>query len=152
VAASYLQRYCYVYGATMTSLLPALPEPDWSSDQQTYIGWLALPRRGRFPKTEAALASDLSVDRSTLYRWRRLPGFMKEVRTRIMEQLGERYADVLAKIESQAVAGSIQHQRLYLEMLGAGVTADEQAGPNIKVLVGVDLALVGAATVVVPRE
>jgi hypothetical protein len=77
---------------------------------------------------------------------------MAAVRKEARQILGERYADVLRKIEEEASKGSIQHQRLYLQLLGGGPTEDQAAGPNIKVLVGVDLALVGNSTVVVPRE
>jgi hypothetical protein len=142
----------------LPSNLPAnatQPEP-WASSpaQMAYMAWLCLPKKDRTPKTEGNMALGLGVDRSTLYRWREQPGYMREVRRRVRENLGERYAEVLHTIEDLAVSGSVPHTRLYLELLGetpAGGDAEVAAGPGIKVLVGVDLNLIGNATVATPR-
>jgi hypothetical protein len=124
----------------------------FSAEQQTYIGWLATPSILRSPETETLLAQELGIPLATLDGWRRLPALMAAVRKGAVEALGERYADVIRSIEERAIAGSIQHQRLYLQLFGVDSTGVEEIGPNIKVLVGVDLALVGNSTVAVSRE
>jgi hypothetical protein len=131
----------------------SLPSPAWSDDQETYIGWLATPSRLRSPKTEAALSQELGVEVATLGGWRGLPGFMAAVRRAAREALWKDYPDVLHAIEDQALQGSIQHQRLYLELVSQEVEEDQATpAPNVKVLAGVDLTLVGKASLAVPAE
>jgi hypothetical protein len=129
-----------------------LLSPGFSAEQETYIGWLATPSPLRSPENETLLAEHLDIDPFTLRGWRKLPGFMAAVRRATGYALAERYADLVANIEELALGGSIQHQRLYLQLLHEDPTESAATGPNIKVLAGVDLALVGNATIAVPRE
>jgi hypothetical protein len=127
--------------------------PDWSAEQEAFIEWLALPKSERVPKTEIALAAQLGVDRTTLYKWRNLPALSKEVQKLCRSLVGSRLPDVLAAVERSALAGSIAHQRLYFEllnMIGPGKEKPIPLGGGIKVLAGVDLDLVGRAYVKPP--
>ena len=124
----------------------ALPSPAWSQRQAAYIGWLATPSLLRSPDTELALSETLHVKLSTLKGWRKLPGFMPAVHKAAREVLGERYADVLRRVEEQAADGSLQHQKIYLQLIGEDAAIDEAAPePLVKALPGVDLARVGRA-------
>jgi len=124
-----------------------LPESDWSPQQEAYIEWLALPQQDRVPKTELALARELGVDRTTLYRWRKDPDLLEEVRWLCLSMMGPRLADVLATVEESALSGSLLHQRLYfdlLRMIGRHREIErpmtyEQAN-GVKYIPGVDLS------------
>src|SRR5438477_5915942 len=116
-----------------------LPSPAWSEDQRAYIGWLATPSRLRSPKTEGELSKELGVEVATLEGWRGLPGFRAAVRGAAREALWKDYSDVLYAIKDQAMLGSIQHQRLYLELVSQEIGDQGAPPPNVKVLVGVDL-------------
>jgi len=125
------------------SLTPTDTEPELSAGQYALAAWLATPSREREPETQAALACSLHVSEATLSRWRRLPHVRDEVRRLIAASMGERLPDVLSSLEEQAVAGSFQHQKLYLELVG--LTRPEQQSPpptSLKVLVGIDLSRV----------
>jgi hypothetical protein len=123
----------------------AIPSPAWSWRQAAYIRWLATPSRLRAPDTELALSKTLGLRLSVLAAWRELPGFMPAVRKAAREALGQRYADVLHKLEGEALNGSIQHLKLYLQLFGEEVMDAAAPQPNVKVLIGVDLARVGRA-------
>jgi hypothetical protein len=129
-----------------------LLSPGFNAEQETYIRWLATPSPLRSPRTETLLAEHLDIDPLTLRGWRNLPGFMPAVRRATVEALAGRYADLVVKIQELALGGSIPHQRLYLQLFHEDLTESAAAGPNIKVLAGVDLALVGNATIAVARE
>src|SRR6266516_4143363 len=111
----------------------AIPSLVWTNRQAAYIGWLATPSSLRSPDTELALSESLGVKLATLLGWRELPGFMPAVRKAALEALGERYADMLHKLEDQAVGGSIQHQKVYLQLFDEELIDDDAAEPNVKV-------------------
>jgi len=76
---------------------------------------------------------------------------MLNVRRAALETLGELYADVVRKVEKEAAGGSLQHQKLYLPLVGEdaedGEDGIEEAGFEslVKVMPGVDLARIGRA-------
>lgn len=78
----------------------------------------------------------------TLCTWKKLPGFMDEVRRLITASLGDVYHDVMHSFKVEAKKGSYQHQRTYFEMLGVYTpkTQTELSGDVvIKVLRGVSM-------------
>jgi hypothetical protein len=97
----------------------AIPSPTWTTRQAGYIEWLATPSLLRSPDTELALSKTLGVRLSVLKGWCELPGFMPAVRKAAREALGLYYADVLHKLEEEAINGSFQHQKLYLQLIEA---------------------------------
>jgi hypothetical protein len=125
-----------------TPELPAPGEADapegLTPDQVRYIGWLATPRSQRSPRTEKAFAAEMGVDPSTLWRWRRIPGFTKHVRTLTEQLLGAYLPDVLGALVGKAVGGSSPHQRLYFELMGM-TKAEGAVEPTVKVIIGVDV-------------
>ena len=121
----------------------AISSPVWTNRQRAYIGWLVTPSRLRSPDTELALSKSLGVRLSVLKGWRALPGFMPAVRRAAREALVQCYADVLLKLEEEAINGSLQHQKLYLQLLDEDSIDDAAPQPGVKVLAGVDLARVG---------
>jgi hypothetical protein len=126
----------------------ALPSPAWTLRQAAYMGWLATPSWLRSPDTEKAFSESFHVNVATLRRWRKLPGFMPAVRKAALETLGELYADVVHKIEEEAAKGSLQHQKLYLPLVGADAEdAIEDAAFEslVEDMPGVDLARMGRA-------
>ncbi len=123
------------------SLTPTDTGTELSADQYALAVWLATPSHEREPETQVALASRLHVSEANLSRWRRLPRVRDEVRRLVTASIGERLPDVLSSIEEQAVAGTFQHQKLYLELVGL-TRPEPQAPPptSLKVLVGIDLS------------
>jgi Helix-turn-helix of insertion element transposase len=123
------------------------PDSDWSPEQEAFIEWLALPKQDRIPRTELALAKELGVDRTTLYRWRKLPELLEEVRMLCLSMMGPRLADVLASLEESALSSSLQHQRLYFELLRMiGPHREIDPPPSwglLKEYPGLDLSRVG---------
>lgn len=103
---------------------------NWTADQITLQRWLALPKRERNPKTMALLANLLKVDEATLYRWRKLPGFANEVRDLIKDNLKDDLADIYASLRKEAKAGSFQHIKLSLELVGDYVERKELTGKD----------------------
>lgn len=51
----------------------------WSTNQESFQAWLALPEQNREPVDQTALAAEMNVRPETLSRWKRLDGFMEEV-------------------------------------------------------------------------
>lgn len=102
----------------------------WTTDQITLQRWLALPKRERNPKTMGLLAKLLGVDEATLYRWRKLAGFVDEVRNLIKDNLKDDLADIYAALRKEAKAGSFQHIKLSLELVGDYVERQELTGKD----------------------
>lgn len=90
----------------------------WSAGHIALQRWLALPKRERKPKTARLLSDELGVDEATLYRWRKIDGFNDEVRKLIKENLHDDLPDVYAALRREAKAGSFQHIKLALELVG----------------------------------
>jgi len=104
-----------------------------------YIGWLATPRSDRNPATEEELAELLQVDPLTLRYWRKLPGFRDEIIRLVRSLTGDRLPDALARLEDMAVDGSVQHLKLYLDLLGVNEPEREMI-VGIKEIEGARLA------------
>lgn len=89
------------------------------TDQQIYLQqWLALPKRNRKPKTHGELAAHLGVDITTLTRWKKLEGFAGEVRKLIRDNLEDELSEIYGALKREAKAGSYQHIKLALELVG----------------------------------
>lgn len=93
------------------------PAP-WTDEQVFYQRWLATPRRARKPKTTELLADKLNIGVATLYRWRKLDGFPDEVRKVIKENLSDDLPEIYDALRREAKAGSYQHIKLSLELVG----------------------------------
>lgn len=97
----------------------------WTNKQKTLHRWLALPKKERKPKTIELLALEIDVDPATLYRWRRLDGFMDEVRKLIREQLDDDLSEIYSALRRESRKGSFQHIKLSLELAGDYVERSE---------------------------
>lgn len=91
---------------------------NWTITQRRYIEWLALPSMERFPLTQGGFAREVAVNEATLWKWRKLPGFVDEVQKIIKESLGDALHDVMWSFKEQAKKGSFPHQKMYFEMMG----------------------------------
>jgi hypothetical protein len=80
--------------------------------------WLATPSDERVPLTEGAMARELGVNPSTLWKWKQKPGFQDEVHKLITASLGSDYHDIMAALKRQAKRGSFPHIKMCLELLG----------------------------------
>jgi ribosomal protein L29 len=111
----------------------------WTSDQETYIAWLALPRAQRKPKTQRELAKQLDVAEETLSRWKHEAGFMDDVNTLARDLVKHDIAEILGVIRSRAKKGELAYVNMALAM--AGMATDVEAagrGPSeIKAYVGI---------------
>lgn len=123
--------------------MPEMSEK-WTDAQLRFIEWMSLPKTERKPKTYAQFAelTDIQVDERTLYRWKRLPGFMDEVARVAKEFMKDDVADVLGAIRNNAKKGSVAHVNMFLAMIGMGADV-EAAGKgsggnaiNIQVMYG----------------
>lgn len=91
---------------------------NWSEEQRLYMDWQALPKDERTPKTEAEFAAQINVTDRTLRRWKQLPGFWDGVKNEARANLRSAIGSIYNALIKEAVAGSFQHQKLALEMLG----------------------------------
>jgi hypothetical protein len=106
--------------------------------------WLATPTGDRQPLRQGAFAKEIQVNEATLWRWRKLPGFMGEVNRLVDEHLADDYSEITDALKREARKGSIQHIRTYLEMIGKYVPRQEITGKDggdivVKLLRGVSL-------------
>ena len=90
----------------------------FTAKQLAYIEWLAIGKYERSPATATLLADQMGVNESTLYRWKKLPGFNDAVTKRARELLAEDMPDIYASFKDEAKKGSFQHQKLAFEMTG----------------------------------
>jgi hypothetical protein len=91
---------------------------NWTFEQLKYIEWLATPRMSRTPPTMEMLGEQLGVDRVTLWRYSKLPGFDDEVRKLVRASIGKKLPDLYGALIREAEAGSFQHLQMALEMAG----------------------------------
>lgn len=91
---------------------------NWSAAQLEYMAWSALPKSERKPATEAEIAAKVGVDDRTLRRWKQLPGFWDGVRDEARANLKSSIGRIYDALIKEAEAGSYQHVKLALEMLG----------------------------------
>jgi hypothetical protein len=89
----------------------------WNEQQQVYISWLALPRANR-PTQLQELAKQLGVAKSTLHKWRHLPGFMDAVFDKVRQHLDESMAAIMKALADKAEAGDVGAIRLCLVVTG----------------------------------
>lgn len=90
----------------------------WTIEQKRLQQWLALPKRERRPKTIDEFARELGADPATLHRWKKLDGFADEVRKLIRDCLGDELSEIYGALKREAKAGSYQHIKLALELVG----------------------------------
>jgi hypothetical protein len=64
------------------------------------------------------LGEQLGVDRVTLWRYSKLPGFDDEVRKLVRASIGKKLPDLYGALIREAEAGSFQHLQMALEMAG----------------------------------
>jgi hypothetical protein len=102
------------------------PPDVWTIDQIILQQWLALPKKDRKPKTMGLLAESLGVDPMTLTRWKKLDGFMDEVRQVIRSELQDDLSEIYSALRREAKTGSYQHIKLALELTGDYVERSQQ--------------------------
>jgi hypothetical protein len=90
----------------------------WTSRQRKHMAWLATPKSQREPDTKEDWADVIGVNRRTLQRWERLPGFMDAVWVLARITLDVRLPDILEALAVAAEARNVQAIRLALEVSG----------------------------------
>ncbi len=90
----------------------------FSTNQLKFIEWLAIPREERSPPTQDLLASKMSINRRTLYRWRQEEDLQKAVLQRARDFLSDDLPNIYGALRREAKKGSYQHIKLALEMTG----------------------------------
>jgi hypothetical protein len=98
---------------------------NWSADQLRFIGWLALPKAERSPKTQRVLAQHIGCDEATLSDWKRIPGFIDEVNTLARELVKHDVAEVLGVVRREAKKANLPYVNMVLAM--AGLAPDIEA-------------------------
>lgn len=103
----------------------------WTSDQQRFIAWLALPKAERVPKTQRLLADELGVNEATLSDWKRLTGFIDDVNMLARELVKHDIAEVLGVIRCEAKKANLAYVNMVLSMAGlAEDVASAGKGPG----------------------
>lgn len=90
----------------------------WTRAQRKYIEWVATPEELREHRKLWQYAEAAGVHRTTLWTWRRIPGFNDEVQKYTKQYLGDTLPEALQALKNLAAQGSFPHLKLYLEMLG----------------------------------
>lgn len=91
---------------------------DWTSNQRKFMAWLAVPSAMRKPRFQSDFAKQIGVVESTLWRWKKEPGFAEEVARLSRALLKDDLPDIFGALISMAKAGSYQHIKLALEVAG----------------------------------
>lgn len=97
----------------------------WSARQMVFIQWLANPLE-KVPPSQEMLADELGISRSTLKRWRKLPGFPDAVNERAQEMIRDDVPKLLRAGVQHALAGKFEYWKALLQM--AGVIAPDKPG------------------------
>lgn len=100
----------------------------WSANQEKFIEWLALPTSERKPPQQQDLAELLGVNPVTLSRWKKLDGLVDEARQRARKRIQEHAPDVYGSIAREAIGGSPQHAKLFLDLMGDLIQKVEHSG------------------------
>lgn len=105
---------------------------EWSPEQAEFMFWLAMPKRARKLKTQQKFAAHVGVHESTLSDWKKIDGFMAEVKQISISLVDHDVPDIIHKMVSQAKGGSFIHQQMILEMAGVYATKvkHEHSGPD----------------------
>lgn len=90
----------------------------FSTNQLKFIEWLATPREERSPPTQDLLASKMSINRRTLYRWRQEKALQEAVLQRARSLLSDDLPNIYGALRREAKKGGYQHIKLALEMTG----------------------------------
>lgn len=113
---------------------------NWHAGQLKFMAWLALPKELREPKTQGEFAETIGYHETTLSRWKQLPGWDEDQHALSISMIGDYTADVLHALAREAVKGSVQHIKLFLEVVKIyreqhGI---EVRAPDLIGIVGVD--------------
>lgn len=98
-------------------------QKDWTAEQFQYIQWLSVTKiekaeSDEIPSTQAQLAKTLGVNRRTLQRWKKLPGFQDAVYDEVRRHLDWRLPDILKALGDKATTGDVPAIKLCLEVTG----------------------------------
>ena len=91
---------------------------------------MATPTDDRIPNRQGTLAKELDISEKTLYRWKKLPGFMAEVNKLVDEFLADDYSEVVSALKREAKKGSFNHVKLYLEVINKYTPKQELFGKD----------------------
>ena len=88
-----------------------------TQDQQRYLDWLCTAPQERAPRSKAAMATEMSVDITTLRRWEKKPHFKTEWQERVDDIQGspERTQALLDTLYKKALEGDTKSAQLYLQ-------------------------------------
>jgi hypothetical protein len=104
----------------------------WTASQRRFINWVALPKEYRDHRTEVDYAKAAGVNRATLWKWKKLPGFWAEVQEATQQYLADTVPEGLEALKEMVRRGSFQHQKMYFEMLGMYVPKIAPTTPDGK--------------------
>ena len=113
-------------------------ETKWTSKQRDFIEWVATPEELREQRRFGDYADAVKVGRTTLWRWRKIPGFNEAVQEYAKQYLGDALPDALMALKDGARRGNFNHLKLYLEMLGM-YTQKSEVKQELEITGGVNL-------------
>lgn len=91
---------------------------EFTADQRKYLDWVAMPKSMRNPKTVDLFAKSIGVDRTSLWRWSKLPGFAEEVARSGRDYLKSELSEIFGALVKRALDGDVQAIKLALEVSG----------------------------------
>ena len=91
---------------------------EFTPDQRKYLDWVATPKSLRNPKTVDLFAKSIGVDRTSLWRWSKLPGFTEEVAQSGRSYLKSELGEIFGALVKRALDGDVQAIKLALEVSG----------------------------------
>ena len=104
----------------------------WTATQREFMLWLAIPRGLSDIRNERAYSKTHTVSRSTLWEWKKLPGFWAEVQEMTTHYLSDAVPDGLQALKAAVRRGSFPHLKLYFEMVGLYVQKIAPTTPDGK--------------------
>ena len=112
----------------------------WSQKQLHFQLWLALPPSDREPATQQELAAVLRVHETTLVRWKKLDGFLDQVKKAASETLDwaliRAYTSLGKRLEQEARLDDLRfvHQLLGYQLGDKKEAASSTANPSVIVV------------------
>lgn len=88
-----------------------------TANQLKFLGWLALPKAERQPRTQGLFADEIGVNETTLGRWKRDYGLDRRAADLAKEQLINHVPDFYEALRKKAKKGSLGHLKMAFEMV-----------------------------------
>lgn len=104
---------------------------NFTTEQQQYLEWVAMPKKLRIPKTVSAYAKQAGVDRTTLWRWSCLSGFRERANAMSKDYLKDEVGEILGSLAREAIKGDVPAIKLALEVAGVYIPKSDMTSGGL---------------------